>query len=117
MVKYDLYYVNSRGRAEIARLLFHAAGVEFNDHRNEFSDFKKLVADSPLGAIPWLEVDGVKLPQSIALSRFLAREFKLDGNTSLDKAKADVVVDTCLDLINSLVQVYTKTQDGPERVN
>ena len=35
MVKYSLHYFNGRGRAEISRLIFAAAGVEFNDHRIE----------------------------------------------------------------------------------
>ena len=33
MVNYTLHYFNGRGRAEISRLIFAAAGVEFTDHR------------------------------------------------------------------------------------
>jgi glutathione S-transferase len=35
MVQYTLHYFNGRGRAEISRLIFAAAGVSFNDHRIE----------------------------------------------------------------------------------
>jgi hypothetical protein len=47
-----------------------------------------------------LAVDGVNLPQSISIARYLAREFNLAGKNNLEQAKADVVVDTCLDLLN-----------------
>lgn len=35
MVNYTLHYFNGRGRAEISRLIFAAAGVEYTDHRIE----------------------------------------------------------------------------------
>lgn len=53
-----------------------------------------------MGQLPYLEVDGVKLPQSISIARFVAREVKLNGNDSLQQAKADAVVDTVADLAN-----------------
>ena len=36
MPKYQLIYFNVRGRAEILRLLFAEAGVEYEDTRIEF---------------------------------------------------------------------------------
>ena len=35
MVNYKLHYFNGRGRAEISRLIFAAAGVNYDDHRIE----------------------------------------------------------------------------------
>ena len=35
MVNYKLNYFNGRGRAEISRLIFAAAGVKFEDNRIE----------------------------------------------------------------------------------
>jgi prostaglandin-H2 D-isomerase / glutathione transferase len=116
MVKYVLHYFSFRGRGEVARLLFHAAGVEFTDHRFEFSDFPEEVQKAPLAAFPWLEVDNVKLPQSLAIGRYLAREFKLDGKTSIEKAQADVIVDTCQDLVTGIGPIIVKMPEGPEKV-
>jgi glutathione S-transferase len=48
----------------------------------------------PLGQMPVLEVDGVKLPQSITICRFLAKQFQLAGKDNFEQAKADAVVDT-----------------------
>jgi len=33
----------------------------------------------PLGQIPVLEFDGTKLPQSMSITRFLAKQFQLAG--------------------------------------
>ena len=46
MPNYTLHYFNSTGRAEIARLIFHYAGVQFTDHRFEFSEWPELKKDS-----------------------------------------------------------------------
>jgi glutathione S-transferase len=51
--------------------------------------------------LPYLEIDGEKLPQSISIARYLAREFKLNGDDNIEQAKADAVVDTALDLLNA----------------
>ena len=51
--------------------------------------------------MPYLEIDGEKLPQSISIARYLAREFKLAGENNVEQAKADAIVDTALDLLNA----------------
>lgn len=106
MPKYTFNYFNGRGRAEITRLIFAAADVEFTDNRIE--DWPKSKADAPIGQVPYLEIDdSLKLPQSLAIARYLAREYNLTGKNNLEAAKADAVVDTCIDLMTSLYnQVY-----------
>lgn len=41
MPNYTLYYFNGRGRAEILRMMFAAAGVPFVDKRFEFSEWDR----------------------------------------------------------------------------
>ncbi|CAF2185006.1 unnamed protein product [Rotaria magnacalcarata] len=77
MSTYKLYYFNGRGRAEIARLIFAAAGEKVEDIRYEGSKWPSYKSKIPLGQMPVLEVDGVKLPQSMAIARFLAKQFDL----------------------------------------
>lgn len=41
MPKYTLYYFNGRGRAEICRMMFAAAGVQYTDKRFEINEWDK----------------------------------------------------------------------------
>lgn len=41
MPNYTLYYFNGRGRAEICRMMFAAAGVKYTDKRFEFSEWDR----------------------------------------------------------------------------
>ena len=59
----------------------------------------------PGGQMPVLEVDGVKMGQSMTIARFLANKFNLAGSTPLEKGQADMVVDCCTDFFNGQ---YTK---------
>lgn len=42
MSQYKLTYFDGRGKAEIIRLIFAAAGVDFEDHRISKEEFAKL---------------------------------------------------------------------------
>ncbi|CAI9723165.1 S-crystallin 3-like [Octopus vulgaris] len=42
MPSYTLHYFNHRGRAEICRMLFAAAGVQYNDRRIESSEWDNM---------------------------------------------------------------------------
>lgn len=99
MVQYTLHYFNGRGRAEISRLIFAAAGVEFNDNR--IFDWPQTKSNTPIGQLPYLEIDDTKLPQSLSIARYLAREYNLVGDSNLDAAKCDSIVDTCIDLMTA----------------
>ena len=55
---------------------------------------------TPAGQLPVLEVDGVQICQSMAITRFLANKFGLAGTTPLEKAQADMVVDCVQDFFN-----------------
>ena len=64
---------------------------------------------APTGQVPWLQVvDGdkiVKLSQSVAIARFLARKFNLAGTTDLEQAEVDMYADQVSDLLNEAVRV------------
>ena len=44
MPSYKLYYFNAKGRAEISRLIFAAAGIKYEDVRVQGADWQKLKA-------------------------------------------------------------------------
>lgn len=60
--------------------------------------------DSPLGQLPYLTIDGLKLPQSISIARFVAKRFNLYGSDDLEQAKTDAIVDTVSDLQSGYFQ-------------
>lgn len=93
MSHYKLTYFNVRARAEILKLIFAAAGVEFEDNRLEGPQWPGLKPTTPFGSMPLLEVDGVTLAQTKAIGRFLAHRFGLAGETDVERAIADSVVD------------------------
>lgn len=115
MSTYKLYYFNGRGRAEPARLIFAVAGHEFEDIRYERVDWPQHKSEMPLGQIPVLEVDGVKLPQSMAIARFLAKQFDLAGKDNLDQAKVDVVLDTIGDLTSEYGPIVREQDEAKKQ--
>ncbi|CAF4354924.1 unnamed protein product, partial [Adineta steineri] len=67
----------------------------WSSHKNEM----------PLEQMPVLEVDGVKLPQSGAIARFLAKQFNLAGKDNFEQAKVDAVVDTIADAMAQFLPI------------
>nr|AYN44553.1 glutathione S-transferase S13 [Brachionus koreanus] len=102
MSKYKLTYFDGRGRAELTRLIFVAANVQFEDEIFPFAEWPgKYRAETPLGQVPYLTLDGEKIPQSIAYSRMLAKRFNIAGGDEIEQMRTDVVVDTVTDLQNT----------------
>ncbi|NXT72689.1 HPGDS synthase, partial [Chaetops frenatus] len=64
----------------------------------------------PFGKLPILEVDGVVIHQSLAMARYLAREAGLAGQTPVEQALADAIVDTIDDFM-TLFPWAEKSQD------
>ncbi|CAF3468727.1 unnamed protein product [Rotaria sp. Silwood1] len=96
---YKLFYFNIRARAEISRLIFAAAGQKFQDVRYDRNQWSSHKNEMPLGQIPVLEYNGTKLPQSLSIARFLAKQFQLAGKDNFEQAKVDAVVDTMTDIM------------------
>jgi glutathione S-transferase len=112
--QYKLTYFDARGRAEPARLLFHQAGVPFEDVRISRESWPTLKPKVPFGQIPVLEVDGKMLPQSKAICRYLAKQFKMTGKTDFEAAMADAYVD-CVEDVTSNLRAWWMEQDVEQK--
>lgn len=101
--KYKLTYFNVEGRAELARLLFAEAGVEYVDNRIEFKDWPALKPTTPFGSLPLLEVEGHDqvFCQCITIARYLAHEFGLAGKDNLEQLHVDMVVSCIVELFDA----------------
>ena len=86
--KYKLVYFDAPGRAELIRWIFAYGGQEFEDHRIKREDWPSLKATTPFGKLPYLEVDGKALPESVAIARFAARKTGLVGSDDFEAAQA-----------------------------
>ncbi|XP_051008208.1 hematopoietic prostaglandin D synthase isoform X1 [Acomys russatus] len=115
MPNYKLFYFNMRGRAEIIRYIFAYLDIKYEDYRIEQADWPNIKPTLPFGKIPVLEVEGLKLHQSLAIARYLTKNTDLAGKTELERCQADAVVDT-LDDFMSLFPWAEKNQDVKERM-
>jgi len=111
MPTYKVIYFDVRARAEILRLIFAAAGVEYEDVRIARDQWAAMKPDTPFGQLPILEVDGEKLGQSIACARYLAKKFNLAGKTDWEQARADMLVDCFGDMVEPLIAIFRSTDD------
>ncbi len=94
MPTYKLIYFNVRARAEVSRLIFKQAGVEFEDFRFPHGkEWLKIKPNTPYGTIPVLEVDGKQLAGSGSIQRYLAEEFDLAGSNAWENAQLDSLYD------------------------
>jgi glutathione S-transferase len=116
MATYKLYYFNTRGRAEIARLILAAAGQKFDDIRYNHDEWELHKSEMPLGQLPVLEIDGFKLPQSLTIARFLAKQFHLAGKNNLEQAQADAVVDTIGDATAKVVSILHEQDQEKKKI-
>ena len=115
MSTYKLYYFNRRGRAEISRLILAAADQKYEDVRYERDEWSTHKPQMPLGQIPVLEVDGVKLVQSLSIARFLAKQFHLAGKDNFEQAKVDAVVDTIDDAAMKLKPIGMEQDEAKKQ--
>lgn len=100
MPNYKLTYFNMRGRAEIIRYIFAYLDIKYEDHRIEQADWPEIKSTLPFGKIPILEIDGLKLHQSLAIARYLTKNTDLAGKTELEQCQVDAIVDTLDDFMS-----------------
>ncbi|ESO13222.1 hypothetical protein HELRODRAFT_62623 [Helobdella robusta] len=115
MPTYKLVYFNGRARAETTRLAFAAAGIQYEDHRIERQQWPELKPKTFAGYLPYLEVDGKVLVESMAIARFVAREGKLAGGCSYEQAQIDSIVDILSSLLEKGFKVVYNS-DPAEKV-
>ena len=113
MTKYTLIYFNARGRAEVTRLIFAQAGVEYEDKRVDYAgeEWAKMKPTTPTGALPVLEVDGQAFPGSGPIARFVAERHGLAGANDLENLRLAGIVDTINDLrVKVMTSLFEKDE-------
>nr|P27010.1 RecName: Full=S-crystallin 2; AltName: Full=OL2 [Enteroctopus dofleini]AAA29387.1 S2-crystallin [Enteroctopus dofleini] len=107
MPSYTLNYFNHRGRAEICRMLFAAAGVQYNDRRIETSEWSNMRSKMPCSMMPMLDIDNRhQIPQTMAIARYLAREFGFHGKNNMEMARVEYISDCFYDILDDYLRMY-----------
>lgn len=107
MPTYKLSYFDfDGGRAEPIRIAFHAAGIEFDDHRISFQQFGEMRSGIRFHAVPSLEIDGAQITQSNAIGRFVGKMAGLYPADHLQALYCDEVTGALEDLSHYIVQTF-----------
>lgn len=95
-----LHYFPGRGRAESTRWMLAANALEFEQvlvsSASAFADLRA-TGNLPFGQLPLLEIDGLHLTQSAAMTRYLARRGDFYGDTAEDAVWCDMIAGATAD--------------------
>jgi glutathione S-transferase len=117
MPAYKLTYFEFRARGEVPRLLFAAAGVDYEDIRHDYTNWPPSPSakdELPFGQLPTLTVDGVVYCQSVSIARYLAEKFGLAGKTDEEKLKADMIVHCVEDVVRLIIDILHEENPEPK---
>lgn len=110
--KIKLYYFDSEGRAEGIRMCLRFAGIEFEDIRIPREKWIEEKPKFPLLQVPVLEVDGVMIPQTDAILRYVAQLAKLYPSDAYQALLVDSVISTIETSVFDAIIKWIKTPDS-----
>lgn len=102
-----LGYWDIRGLAEPIRYLLHYKSIEFEDRRYQDYDSwqnDKFQLNLDFPNLPYYIDDNVKLTQSTAILRYLARKHNLLGKTEEEKVRAELAEQQITDFRTSMIR-------------
>jgi glutathione S-transferase len=107
MPKLKLSYFDFHGgRGETARIALHIGGIEYEDDRIAFPDWKARKAGMIYGAIPQLDIDGTLLAQSNGINRYVGKLAGLYPQDALQAALCDEVMDAVEDVASKVLATF-----------
>jgi glutathione S-transferase len=102
-----LHYFKGRGRAETTRWMLAINRIEFENAPIETPEALAALRASgklPFDQMPLLEINGLKLSQSSAMMRYLARLGGFYGESDIEAVWCDMIVGTAADLAEAAMQ-------------
>ena len=107
MTTYKLTYFDlDGGRGEPIRIAFHVAGIELQDNRISFAEFQEIRQSTRFHCVPVLEIDGVAVTQSNALSRYVGKMAGLYPEDDLQALYCDEALGAVEDVTHSIVRTF-----------
>jgi glutathione S-transferase len=105
MAKLKLIYFDFHGgRGEPARLALSIGGIAFEDDRIPPSDWERLKANTPFGALPVIEVDGQVVAQSNAINRYVGKLVDLYPSDPWQATLCDEAMEAVEDITSKIVE-------------
>lgn len=113
-----LTYFDGRGRAELIRLMLEVTGVPYQERVVTKAVMEELKQGEDLffKQLPLLELDGLKLVQSVATVRYIARTRGMYGSSPLEAYQCDLIADGLADLKEHFITFkdYYQRKADPE---
>ena len=107
MTTYKLTYFDmDGGRAEPIRIAFHAAGIDFEDNRISFAEFREMRKAARFNCVPVLEIDGAAVTQSDAIGRYVGKMAGLYPRDDLQALYCDEALGAVEDVSHSIVRTF-----------
>ena len=95
-----LTYFGIRGRAEVARLILELAGANYTNDVVVGENWPNIRTNYPFCQVPFYEDEDAKIPQSLAITRHVARKYNLYGKNLSEQAYVDAYIDASNDLVD-----------------
>ena len=109
---YKLYYFNTRGAAEVARLVLAQAEVEYEDVRLSSEEWAEFKPKTPYSVMPVLEVDGQLMGGSMPITRYLARQYGLAGDSDKTRLILEGAEDAITDCSQKMMTMYFEKDEA-----
>jgi len=100
------YFDMDGGRAEPIRIAFHAAGIDFEDNRISFAEFREMRKAARFNCVPVLEIDGAAVTQSDAIGRYVGKMAGLYPRDDLQALYCDEALGAVEDVSHSIVRTF-----------
>lgn len=97
------------------RIMLNYGGIEFEDFRCKDEDWDKCKSETRFGFFPEVIWDGVKIAQSVAIYRLVAKEVGIAGKNNIEMAQCDAVVDFCSEMAEASVPCAPWVPDGEDK--
>ncbi len=107
MTQFKLTYFDfNGGRGEPIRIAFHIGGIDFEDVRLKFPEFKELQPSLRFEALPVLEIDGQTITQSNSILRYVGKQAGLYPADDLQALYCDETMSAVEDLSHAVGRTF-----------
>ncbi|WP_462169851.1 glutathione S-transferase [Pseudoalteromonas xiamenensis] len=100
------YFDVHGGRAEPIRLSLYLGGIEFEDYRFSYGEFPEVRKSTPLGQVPVLEINGLAVTQSNALTTYAGKLAGLYPKDDFQALLCEEIMGSVEDVTSRIVSTF-----------